>query len=166
MLEIKNNKIQRGFNGSAKKYDLYSQLHRNIADKLLANVIKGPVPTSVLDVGCGTGYLTAKLKAHFPSAQIVGIDEKVGVRLLYEAFGVEDGEEVLADDEHTLSTPHPKLRIARARSVEKGWMEGLLVWLDSASCTLGRAGPGGAPGRPGADRLDVLAGRHHPRLRP
>ena len=29
--------------------------------------------------------------------QIVGIDEKVGVRLLYEAFGVEDGEEVLAE---------------------------------------------------------------------
>jgi hypothetical protein len=29
--------------------------------------------------------------------QIVGIDEKVGVRLLYEAFGVEDGDEVLAE---------------------------------------------------------------------
>jgi FlaA1/EpsC-like NDP-sugar epimerase len=42
-------------------------------------------------------------------------------------------EEVLADDEHTLSTPHPKLRIARARSVENGWLEGLLVWLGSAS---------------------------------
>ena len=42
-------------------------------------------------------------------------------------------EEVLADDEHSLPTPHPKLRIARARSVENGWLEGLLVWLGSAS---------------------------------
>jgi FlaA1/EpsC-like NDP-sugar epimerase len=41
-------------------------------------------------------------------------------------------EEVLADDEHTLSTPHPKLRIARARSVEADWLDGLLAWLDGA----------------------------------
>ncbi|MEO8159503.1 MAG: nucleoside-diphosphate sugar epimerase/dehydratase [Betaproteobacteria bacterium] len=38
-------------------------------------------------------------------------------------------EEVLADDEHTLSTPHPKLRIARARSVEAAWLDELLQWL-------------------------------------
>ena len=38
-------------------------------------------------------------------------------------------EEVLADDEHTLSTPHPKLRIARARSVEAAWINELLEWL-------------------------------------
>jgi FlaA1/EpsC-like NDP-sugar epimerase len=38
-------------------------------------------------------------------------------------------EEVLADGEHTLSTPHPKLRIARARSVDPGWLNELLSWL-------------------------------------
>ena len=38
-------------------------------------------------------------------------------------------EEVLADDEHTLSTPHPKLRIARARRVEPTWLNELLDWL-------------------------------------
>ena len=38
-------------------------------------------------------------------------------------------EELLADDEHTLSTPHPKLRIARARSVESAWLNELLDWL-------------------------------------
>jgi FlaA1/EpsC-like NDP-sugar epimerase len=42
-------------------------------------------------------------------------------------------EELLADDEHTLSTPHPKLRIARARTVENGWLEGLLIWLGGPS---------------------------------
>jgi len=39
-------------------------------------------------------------------------------------------EELLADDEKTRRTPHPKLRIAKAREVEAGWLEGLLVWLD------------------------------------
>jgi FlaA1/EpsC-like NDP-sugar epimerase len=40
-------------------------------------------------------------------------------------------EEVLADDEHTLPTPHPKLRIARARQVDRIWLEQLLAWLQS-----------------------------------
>jgi FlaA1/EpsC-like NDP-sugar epimerase/UDP-N-acetylmuramyl pentapeptide phosphotransferase/UDP-N-acetylglucosamine-1-phosphate transferase len=39
-------------------------------------------------------------------------------------------EEVLADGEHTLATPHPKLRIARARPVGSGWLPRLLDWLN------------------------------------
>jgi FlaA1/EpsC-like NDP-sugar epimerase len=38
-------------------------------------------------------------------------------------------EEVLADDERTRSTPHPKLRIAKARSIPPGWLPRLLEWL-------------------------------------
>jgi FlaA1/EpsC-like NDP-sugar epimerase len=40
-------------------------------------------------------------------------------------------EELLADDEHTLRTPHPKLRVALARSVDMVWVEALLKWLNS-----------------------------------
>ncbi|HYC35781.1 MAG TPA: nucleoside-diphosphate sugar epimerase/dehydratase [Usitatibacter sp.] len=40
-------------------------------------------------------------------------------------------EELLADDEHTRPTPHPKLRIAKAREVDPGWLEELLDWLRS-----------------------------------
>jgi FlaA1/EpsC-like NDP-sugar epimerase len=39
-------------------------------------------------------------------------------------------EELLADDEHTRPTPHPKLRIAKARGVEADWLTGLLHWLN------------------------------------
>ena len=38
-------------------------------------------------------------------------------------------EELLADNEHTLPTPHPKLRIARAREVDAAWLEELLAWV-------------------------------------
>jgi FlaA1/EpsC-like NDP-sugar epimerase len=41
-------------------------------------------------------------------------------------------EEVLADGEHSQLTPHPKLRIARARAVEDGWLEALVDWLQQA----------------------------------
>jgi FlaA1/EpsC-like NDP-sugar epimerase len=38
-------------------------------------------------------------------------------------------EEVLADDEQTVATPHPKLRVARARNIAPGWLPRLLEWL-------------------------------------
>jgi FlaA1/EpsC-like NDP-sugar epimerase len=38
-------------------------------------------------------------------------------------------EELLADAEQTCQTPHPKLRIARARAVDDDFLSNLLVWL-------------------------------------
>ncbi|WP_137935978.1 nucleoside-diphosphate sugar epimerase/dehydratase [Chitinivorax sp. B] len=38
-------------------------------------------------------------------------------------------EELLADDEHTLPTPHPKLRIAKARTAEHQWLEMTVSWI-------------------------------------
>ena len=40
-------------------------------------------------------------------------------------------EELLADDEHTLPTPHDKLRIAVARSADMVWVKKLLKWVES-----------------------------------
>jgi FlaA1/EpsC-like NDP-sugar epimerase len=40
-------------------------------------------------------------------------------------------EELLADDEHTLPTPHEKLRIALARSADMTWVKKLLKWIDT-----------------------------------
>ncbi|MBY0575296.1 MAG: polysaccharide biosynthesis protein [Gallionellaceae bacterium] len=38
-------------------------------------------------------------------------------------------EELLADNEHTLPTPHPKLRIAQARQTDEVWLAQLLEWV-------------------------------------
>ena len=42
-------------------------------------------------------------------------------------------EELLADDEHTLPTPHEKLRIAVARTTDKAWVRALLKWIEASS---------------------------------
>jgi len=42
-------------------------------------------------------------------------------------------EELLADSEHTLVTPHPKLRIAQARTVNAVWVDELLTWVASST---------------------------------
>ncbi len=42
-------------------------------------------------------------------------------------------EELLADDEHTMPTPHEKLRIAQARKADLAWVQGLLTWIKGAT---------------------------------
>ena len=41
-------------------------------------------------------------------------------------------EELLADDEHTMPTPHEKLRIAQARTADTVWVNKLLKWIEGA----------------------------------
>jgi FlaA1/EpsC-like NDP-sugar epimerase len=54
-------------------------------------------------------------------------------RIRIEYSGLRPGEklyeELLADDESTLPTPHPKLRVAKARAVDAGWLGECLAWL-------------------------------------
>lgn len=42
-------------------------------------------------------------------------------------------EELLADNEHTLPTPHPKLRIAQALLADESWLRQLLEWTTATS---------------------------------
>ncbi len=42
-------------------------------------------------------------------------------------------EELLADNEHTLPTPHPKLRIAQAQLADAEWLARLLEWAAATS---------------------------------
>ena len=53
------------------------------------------------------------------------------IRIVYTGLrpGEKLFEELLADDEHTRPTPHPKLRIAKAREIDADWLDGLVAWL-------------------------------------
>ncbi len=42
-------------------------------------------------------------------------------------------EELLADDEHTMPTPHEKLRIAKARQSDAVWVKKLMKWIEGSS---------------------------------
>ena len=52
--------------------------------------------------------------------------EFIGLRLGEKLY-----EELLADNEHTLPTPHIKLRIAQAREVDDAWLGNLLIWFNT-----------------------------------
>lgn len=53
------------------------------------------------------------------------------IRIVYTGLrpGEKLFEELLADGENTLTTPHPKLRIARARNVDQQWLGHFFTWL-------------------------------------
>ncbi len=67
--------VRRSFGDAAKSYDGNAFLQREIADRLFERLeyIK-LTPTSVLDIGCGTGYATAKLRERYADADIIGLD--------------------------------------------------------------------------------------------
>ena len=62
--------------------------------------------------------------------RLSGADEN---RIRIEYTGLRPGEklyeELLADDESTLPTPHLKLRVAKARAADVGWYAECLAWL-------------------------------------
>ncbi|RBP53087.1 methyltransferase domain-containing protein [Arenicella xantha] len=68
---IERKLIQRQFSDAAHQYDLKSSMQRDIVDSQLA-AINGK-PSSVVDLGCGTGYAIDKL-TQLGIERIVGVD--------------------------------------------------------------------------------------------
>ena len=62
--------------------------------------------------------------------RLSGADED---KIRIEYTGLRPGdklyEDPLADDESSLPTPHPKLRVAKARAADPGWYTECLAWL-------------------------------------
>ncbi|HVN67371.1 MAG TPA: malonyl-ACP O-methyltransferase BioC [Candidatus Sulfotelmatobacter sp.] len=94
-------KVRESFSRGARDYDKNAVLQKQLADELLAGV-QALTPRTILDIGCGTGYLADRLAGKFPRADVFGIDTAVGMIRTAEKkyrrpnlnFLVGDGEEI------------------------------------------------------------------------
>jgi len=57
-------------------------------------------------------------------------DDEIAIEFTGLRPGEKLFEELLFDSEATLETPHPKLRVAKARFVDVEWLARLVAWLD------------------------------------
>lgn len=73
----KKQQIADGFGESVKAYEEEAELQRNIADRLLASLKpwRDSIPSGpIMELGCGTGFVTKGLAELYPDREIHAID--------------------------------------------------------------------------------------------
>jgi malonyl-CoA O-methyltransferase len=72
MARLDKEQIRRSFERAAPTYDAHAIVQQRLALSLAARI--DGAPASILELGSGTGTLTAHLEARFPDARIVAVD--------------------------------------------------------------------------------------------
>lgn len=70
-------RIGQGFHRHAGEYDQHTIVQKRVVrhlDDLVANHMDTANPRRLLDIGCGTGALTAAMKNRYPQAGLFGLD--------------------------------------------------------------------------------------------
>ncbi|MGC4377418.1 malonyl-ACP O-methyltransferase BioC [Fictibacillus sp. Mic-4] len=74
--------LQKRFSKQAETYDQFAVVQKKMAEEVLAIVKRQKLKNetvAVLEIGCGTGYLTERLCALFPNALIHAVDLAPGM---------------------------------------------------------------------------------------
>jgi len=100
----RKNAIARSFDAAANNYDAHAEIQRRAARGLAARIGALPLPAkpTILEIGCGTGFLSATLHRRFPGARFLFTDlsramaqrcrAKIARRHAGGQFAVMDGE--------------------------------------------------------------------------
>jgi malonyl-CoA O-methyltransferase len=71
--------LAQQFSGAAHRYDVWATAQAEIATRLRQQIPAEFVPSLMMDLGCGTGLLSAQLLKRYPAASLVGIDLAIGM---------------------------------------------------------------------------------------
>jgi malonyl-CoA O-methyltransferase len=74
VFELDKTKVRQAFTGAAKTYDQLAVLQRAVGNHLLQQFAITQLAGTVLDLGCGTGFLTGKLQNLPGYERIVAVD--------------------------------------------------------------------------------------------
>lgn len=95
----KKHPTQVAFDRASKHYDEYAVAQQEIGQRLFERLeFIRLQPETILDMGCGTGFLLPKLRARFPKAAITAIDvSKASLNVAKEQYGHLDIDFIQAD---------------------------------------------------------------------
>ncbi|KZY38146.1 MULTISPECIES: malonyl-ACP O-methyltransferase BioC [unclassified Oleiphilus] len=98
---IEKSQIARSFGRAAASYDSVAHFQRWTADRLLSKISLNDC-RRMIDLGCGTGYSSDKLKERFSSAEYMGVDLSVDMLTYARSQHAADGQFWLAGDAENL----------------------------------------------------------------
>ena len=77
---IDKEKLKRRFSRNARQYDKYAKVQKNMGDILIEKIKSTKTQyKNILEIGCGTGYVTKLLCEHFKTLNITAIDIAPGM---------------------------------------------------------------------------------------
>ena len=79
IVSVDKNALAQQFSAAAESYDVWAKAQAEIAARLMQHIPAGLAPSLIVDLGCGTGLLSAHLIERYPAASLVGIDLASGM---------------------------------------------------------------------------------------
>ena len=78
-IAVDKNALAQQFSAAAERYDVWATAQAEIAARLMQHIPAELSPALIVDLGCGTGLLSAHLLQRYPAASLVGIDLASGM---------------------------------------------------------------------------------------
>lgn len=73
--QIDKKQVRRSFDKAAPQYHQAARLQQDTAEQLVSRLDYIQIePKTILDIGCGTGFVSQRLKKRFPKAKMVSLD--------------------------------------------------------------------------------------------
>ena len=79
LIAVDKGTLAEQFSGAAGRYDDWATAQAEIAAQLMQQLPADFAPSRMIDLGCGTGLLSAHLLKRYPQASLVGIDLAIGM---------------------------------------------------------------------------------------
>ena len=78
-ISVDKNALAQQFSAAAESYDVWAKAQAEIAARLMQHIPVELSPALIVDLGCGTGLLSAHLLERYQAASLVGIDLASGM---------------------------------------------------------------------------------------